>query len=392
MPNTRSGGAGAANNEKNDQPVQPPPNATPIMSEEQIRQMVTGQFSTLVSLIQSGKLVLPNVTNTNTEESRLAELDKAYRTPPFIIPSFHESEKLQGYKNFKSWKIKLELSLEALMLLPFIKTDGGQAVNISQGRRDVLNAQTLQVLQASLSRSNTYLIQNLKSACDAFNLLSKTYSTTRMRDYVQLNNRLARVYFKPGYDPVRFATDFENCIEDFTQMGTTFNQEFITSMFLNKISGIYDPKTIYFSFYNNIASLTDMPEFQTVKDGFLQLEHKSIPRQPLAKPSDDKDKRKRSSNDSSGAPSTKRHTDDKRNTGSVQPPPKRKYTDEQILKLKSMSPDEKRAVQCSKCSEYFHTAETCVNPGRLCFNCHGYGHEAKDCPKPPRKNDKRNEK
>lgn len=30
-----------------------------------------------------------------------------------------------------------------------------------------------------------------------------------MRDYVQLNNKLAHIRYKPGYDPVRFITEYE---------------------------------------------------------------------------------------------------------------------------------------------------------------------------------------
>jgi hypothetical protein len=58
------------------------------------------------------------------------------------------------------------------------------------------------------------------------------------------------------------------------------------------------------------------------------------------------------------------------------------YTADQCESLKKMSKEEKEAIQCKKCGEYFHTAETCSRPGKLCFvkGCFQYGHIAKDCP------------
>lgn len=81
----------------------------------------------------------------------MAELDQNYCTPAFTVPVFDKKHKLKGYRNFRQWKAKLELSLETNMLLLFIKSENGQTVNISPGYRLLLNAQTVQVLQASVS-------------------------------------------------------------------------------------------------------------------------------------------------------------------------------------------------------------------------------------------------
>ena len=143
----------------------------------------------------------------------------------------------------------------------------------------MLNAQTLQVLLASLSKSNQFLINNCKSAFDAFNILCKMYKTTQMRDYVQLENRFSFIKFKVGFDPVRFVTEYENCIEDFNLLGCSFPPKFVVSIFLYKIVGINDPKTIYFSYFNNFASLGEMLNFEAVKESFLQLDHEAAAKQ-----------------------------------------------------------------------------------------------------------------
>ena len=141
-------------------------------------------LATLITMIQNGQIQIPtsNTTEQDSEEKKLAELDKAYRTPPFMIPCFQDHEKLKGFQNFKVWKNKLEQSLGALRLLPFIETEGGSTVKISPTLRTMLNAQTLQVIQASVTKHISFQ----KSAHEAYSTLEKSYTNTRMRDLVQL--------------------------------------------------------------------------------------------------------------------------------------------------------------------------------------------------------------
>lgn len=62
-----------------------------------------------------------------------------------------------------------------------------------------------------------------------------------------------------------------------------------------------------------------------------------------------------------------------------------KYSAAQCEQLKRMTKEEKKAIQCHKCGEHFHTGVECQCPSKLCFNCLEYGHEARNCTKPKRK-------
>jgi hypothetical protein len=77
--------------------------------------------------------------------------DKLYKSPPFVIPNILEKDKLNG-KNFRTWSQKVTLDLTALNRLPFIESDGGN-VNVSPGLRVILDAQTLQYIKASVTKS-----------------------------------------------------------------------------------------------------------------------------------------------------------------------------------------------------------------------------------------------
>ena len=50
--------------------------------------------------------------------------------------------------------------------------------------------------------------------------------------------------------------------------------------------------------------------------------------------------------------------------------------------IKSWTDAERESNRCTKCQDYFHSAESCKNPGPCCFNCNEYGHLSKKCPKP----------
>lgn len=71
----------------------------------------------------------------------MAELDKNFKTPSFTVPHFDKIDKLKGYKNYRTWKKMLELTLKANMLLPFIESEGGkEKVDLSENYRNLLNA------------------------------------------------------------------------------------------------------------------------------------------------------------------------------------------------------------------------------------------------------------
>lgn len=79
-------------------------------------------ITSFLNLMESGEIKIPGITidTVDSEEKRQADRDKSYKTPSFSVPIFDEKEKLHGYRNFRAWKTKFELSLESNMLLPFI--------------------------------------------------------------------------------------------------------------------------------------------------------------------------------------------------------------------------------------------------------------------------------
>lgn len=44
-----------------------------------------------------------------------------------------------------------------------------------------------------------------------------------------------------------------------------------------------------------------------------------------------------------------------------------KYTNDQLEKLKVMSKNKKKSIQCRRCGEYFHSSDKCDRPGPPVF-------------------------
>ena len=190
-------------------------NATPATSSQMNDASVASSndqdsnaaiISSFLNLMKTGAIKIPGII---VEKEDSADLDKHFRTPPFTVPSFDEAVKLKGHRNYRQWKAKLDLSLRANMLLPFIQSENGQEIRISENYRSLLNARTQQTLEASVTRSIALQFRNAKSPYEAFLLLEKNYSSTRMRDLVDLNRKLQNLTYRVGFDAARFVADFE---------------------------------------------------------------------------------------------------------------------------------------------------------------------------------------
>jgi hypothetical protein len=199
-------------------------------------------------------------------------VDKNYVTPPFVLRSFTDSEKLNGFRNFSAWKTMVNLDLKALNLLPFIESQSGESVKVSDGRRVVLDAQTLQYIKASVSKPIANRLQEKFTAYDAYEHLVKTFGSSRFHEYMDLHNRFNRLRFRPGFDPNRFIGDFERMIFQYAEMGTVFPNEYILSVFLQKIDGVNDPTSPYFSFYTTVNTLpTENQTLEFIKERFQRV-------------------------------------------------------------------------------------------------------------------------
>lgn len=97
-------------------------------------------------------------------EEKWLRIDNAYVSPAFQIRNILEHEKLTGHKNFKTWLAMVELDLRALNLFPFIESECGLTINVSPGRRVMMEAQTLQYLRSSISKSVCRRVLNIFTA------------------------------------------------------------------------------------------------------------------------------------------------------------------------------------------------------------------------------------
>ena len=118
----------------------------------------------------------------------------------------------------------VELDLRALNLLPFIESDCGMAVNVSPAKRVVLDAQTVQYLRASISKSICHRItnSNILTTYKTFQTLVELFAGNRTQDYKALHDRMCRLKFRPGYDDERFIGDFQKLLEDYDDIGTIY--------------------------------------------------------------------------------------------------------------------------------------------------------------------------
>lgn len=327
---------------------------------------------------QSSQVMSSAASDIEIEHRKWLAMDKLYATPNFQIRHFQEHEKLMGHKNFKTWRAMLNLDLKALNLHPFIESECGMTINVSPGRRVVLDAQTMQYIRASVSKSIAARISNTTfTAYKTMEALEKMFGGNRVQDLVTLHERLQRLRFKAGYDPDRFIADFEQIIEDYTGLGTTYSEEYIKTLFLHKIEGINDPKSHFFTFYTTMSTLRDVT-FDEIKEKFVTVVE-NIPKQYNKRKFDGDSKVQ-----NVDQPTKFRKLDPpkekfKPETSGKARSLKDKYTSEQLDKLSKMTREEKKKVQCTKCGEYYHTKNDCKNPGRMCFQCFQYGHERKDC-------------
>ena len=204
---------------------------------------------------------------------RLIAIDKLYITPPFQIRIMGEHEKLSGHKNFKTWKAMVELDLRALLnLLAFIETDCGLTVNVSPAKRVILDAQTVQYLCASVSKSICQCITNANTLTTyrTFQTLVELLGGSRTQNYISLHDRKFRLQYRSGYDEERFLADFEKLLCDFHDIGTDFGPEYTKTLFLQKIEGINDPKSCFFGFYKTMPSLPNV-DMDTIKEKFSNI-------------------------------------------------------------------------------------------------------------------------
>lgn len=397
-----------------------------LIPMSQVQNLIQQQMNSIFqSMFSQATFVPAGLTPILTEEQKQwTKWDREYVTPPFSIRTWSDNEKLFGPKNFKPWKSNLLLDLRALNLVPFIESEKATNIPLSPTKRDTLDAQALQVIRATVAKNLHGRLQKVQSAFQAMKFLTDMFDGLEAHYLVKLHNRFQNLRFRPGFDPIRFVSEFEDFIEEYALHGTTFGAKYTVTLFLQKIDGIYESSSPFYTYYNMICQ-DENQSFSHVKEKFLSVDlsnYKGIllfsktcnvrnnisddcisdnfvcgnmvgSGQQVLKISRSMflgSKRKLDINKENVHPSGfKKSTNTNKtstqssgtsgSSGSVKSL-KEKYTAEQLQRLKAMSKEEKNKVRCSKCGEFFHEAAKCPNPGRMCFKCFRYGHEKKDCP------------
>lgn len=197
-----------------------------------------------------------------------------------------------------------------------------------------------------------------------------------------------RLRYKSGYDPQRFVADFDLMINQYVEMETHFPEEHITTVFLQKIEGINDNKSPFCSFYSTIASLpNENQNLKYIRGRFLRIAPPASTTNGV-KPNRDQHQHQSDQSNAKKRPGPTQKPED--NSATKAKSLRAKYTVAQLESLSKMSVEEKKAVQCKKCGEYFHKEKECPNPGKMCYGCFKYGHTGIQC-KNPRVQQKGNE-
>lgn len=134
---------------------------------------------------------------------------------------------------------------------------------VSPSCRVIMDAQTLQYLKASVTKSISGRLQEICTAYEAYEYLKKQFGNGLLQDFVLLHDKFTRLRFQPGFDPQRFVADFEDLIKEYESIGTKFSDEYLTTIFLQKIDGIYNHDSPFSTFFSTVSSVPD--EHQTLE-------------------------------------------------------------------------------------------------------------------------------
>jgi hypothetical protein len=220
--------------------------------------------------------------------------------------------------------------------------------------------------------------------------LKNMFESNRTQSLVELHTKWFQLKFVVGFDPLRYEADFNKYVAKYQEVGINYPDEYLATVFLQKIEGISDVKTPYFHYYSMMTALPD--ENRTLK--YVQEKFRSIDHPKVGtfqrKINERTEQHQRKNNRNNGQEFSEKKESfsglKRRNDASNEENPDKKkrkledrYTTDQIRKLKTMSREEKTKEQCGKCGLYFHKKSDCPNPGRVCYTCWNFGHERAKC-------------
>ncbi|KAL6960084.1 hypothetical protein U1Q18_049607, partial [Sarracenia purpurea var. burkii] len=91
-------------------------------------------------------------------------------------------------------------------------------------------------------------------------------------DLVQLHRQFGQLRFRRGFDPIRYCADFENPIERYNELNTTFSDFYIATIFIEKIERKDDPSSPFSTFASTISTLPqEHHKYAYVKRSFIEI-------------------------------------------------------------------------------------------------------------------------
>lgn len=347
-----------------------------------VQKALNENFSKLLGQFAMGQMTTPSTSGSNNGRSKV---------PNFSFPTYEKEDKLSGAKNFNAWRQRFELDLKTNRLLSYIQHELGDE-DVTHEEKLQLDAAALQHLRATTSHEIANSLLRFKSAFQSFKHLEIYYGGKKLQELIRLELRARRLHFAENFRPVKFITEFEAIIDEFNQIGTTFDDETLVAKFLAAIDERHLAGHPHAIFYNTMLALpAEQRTFEYVKQSFLNMD---------TRPSSHKNAN--SENRNHGSTSNKRAANDNYRHNSAKRSKQNETTEHKTLpvaellkksrvhlselynnqqreRFKTMSQEEKRKNQCATCNTYFHRAENCMFKTPFCYNCFRFGHSRQNC-------------
>jgi len=149
-----------------------------------VKVVVAAQLETMQSLNLFG---MGNSTITVSNESN-----------SFLAP-FPEKDRLEGRKNYKSWKRILDMNIESMEQHTCVYTDEEPSQeNVEKIRK--LRARARTYVYSSLSKNVQAAVSRTKTVFEMLSLINEKFGENETLDCAYLIDRLDHIKFRVGFD------------------------------------------------------------------------------------------------------------------------------------------------------------------------------------------------
>ena len=139
--------------------------------------------------------------------------------------------------------------------MPFVEEEfARKSVQVSELKRNALDAQALQYLKRSLSKSASFTIGRVKSAYKAMKAIKENHGKDKLRDMVEIDRKWANLRFLHGFDPNRFVYEFNNIVRRFAEHDVVHSDQYLVVAFIQRLEGIFQQVSPLAFFYKTLSS------------------------------------------------------------------------------------------------------------------------------------------